>query len=331
MANDLTTRRASFDDFPAILELARAALGWTDADASFLEWKHRANAFGESPMWVAEVDGRIVGFRAFLRWELTAPDGTELRAVRAVDTATDPAFQGRGIFTRLTLDALDEMRAEGVVLVFNTPNTKSLPGYLKMGWQQVGKLPVVVRPNRWRFPLVVANARRPAERGAVATDVGVPATAALGSDHADEIAAVLARVPPADGLRTRHTPASLAWRFGDPGLGYRVVHDGALDRGFAVFRLRRRGPAVEAVVCEVVVPDGEGVASAALLGRIAATDADYLIRLGSDRVTARGFVRLPRVGPVLVSRPVDVIDVEGGWSVPALPAWALTMGDVELL
>jgi GNAT superfamily N-acetyltransferase len=324
----VSTRRASSEDFPAILELAREALGWSDADASFLEWKHRANAFGESPMWVAEADGRIVGFRAFLRWELTAPDGTPLRAVRAVDTATDPAYQGRGIFTRLTLDALEEMRAEGVVLVFNTPNTKSLPGYLKMGWHQVGRLPVVVRPNRWRFPLVLATARRAAERAAVATDVGAPASVALGPVHADEIAPVLARVPRTGGLRTRHTPASLAWRFGDPGLGYRLVHDGALERGFAVFRLRRRGSAVEAVVCEVVVPGGERAVAEALLRLVAASDADYLIRLGSDGVTARGFVRLPHMGPVLVSRPLGA---EGEWSVPALPGWSLTMGDVELL
>ena len=99
--DEVTTRRASTDDFAAILELARAALGWSDGDAAFLEWKHRQNPFGESPMWVAEADGRVVGFRAFMRWELTTPDGDALSAARAVDTATDPEFQGRGIFAAL--------------------------------------------------------------------------------------------------------------------------------------------------------------------------------------------------------------------------------------
>ena len=73
-----------------------------------------------------------------------------LRAVRAVDTATDPDYQGRGLFTRLTLQAIDELRAEGVDFVFNTPNDQSRPGYLKMGWQVVGTLPTHVRPTRWR-------------------------------------------------------------------------------------------------------------------------------------------------------------------------------------
>lgn len=321
----VTTRRASTDDFPAVLGLARAALGWSDGDPGFLEWKHQRNAFGVSPMWVAEDDGRVVGFRAFLRWELTAPDGHVVRAVRAVDTATAPEHQGRGIFTRLTSDALADLQAEGVELVFNTPNDKSLPGYLKMGWQEVGRLPAVVRPARWRFPLVVATARRPAGRDAVTTDVGEPAAAALAPARAEEIAAVLSRLPVVQGLRTRHRPASLAWRFGEPALGYRVVHPGALGRGFVVFRLRRRGAAVEAVVSEVLVPGGDAAVTRTLLSRVAGAGADYLIRLGSDGVTAPAFVRLPRMGPILVGRAL------GDRPVPPLAGWALTMGDVELL
>jgi GNAT superfamily N-acetyltransferase len=79
------------------------------------------------------------------------PDGTTINAVRAVDTATHPDWQGRGIFSRLTLGALDDLRDDGVDCVFNTPNDKSRPGYLKMGWQQVGKVPVSVRLTGPRF------------------------------------------------------------------------------------------------------------------------------------------------------------------------------------
>ena len=78
-------------------------------------------------MWVALAGSRVVGFRAFLRWELVGPDGRVRYAARAVDTATDPDFQGRGIFTRLTLEALDALPADGVELVFNTPNARASP------------------------------------------------------------------------------------------------------------------------------------------------------------------------------------------------------------
>src|SRR6478735_9586729 len=131
MADELDVRRADRGDLDGILALARAALGWTDSDSSFLEWKHLENPFGASPMWDATDDERVVGFRTFVRWEFLRPDGHVVRAARAVDTATDPAYQGRGIFTRLTLEGLEHLPSDGVQLIFNTPNAKSLAGYLK--------------------------------------------------------------------------------------------------------------------------------------------------------------------------------------------------------
>ncbi len=61
-----------------------------------------------------------------------------VRAVRAVDTATHPDHQGRGIFSTLT-PTRSRRCGSRADLVFNTPNEKSLPGYLKMGWQIVGQ------------------------------------------------------------------------------------------------------------------------------------------------------------------------------------------------
>ena len=155
----LEIRTARSDDRAAVLELLASSLNWVPNELfdRFFAWKHEQNPFGVSPAWVA-VDGtRIVGFRTFVRWEYQNPDGRPRRAVRAVDTATHPDYQGRGIFNRLTLHALDALRSEGVDFVFNTPNDKSRPGYLKMGWREVGRLPASVRPSglrarsgRWR-------------------------------------------------------------------------------------------------------------------------------------------------------------------------------------
>ena len=64
-----------------------------------------------------------------------------------MDTATHPDFQRRGIFSRLTEAAVEAARDDGVDLVFNTPNEKSGAGYLKMGWQEVGPIGVMVRPG----------------------------------------------------------------------------------------------------------------------------------------------------------------------------------------
>jgi GNAT superfamily N-acetyltransferase len=326
MVDDIVTRRATRDDFRAVLELLRRALGWVDDDARFLEWKHLQSPFGESPMWVALAGPRIVGFRAFLRWELVGPDGRVRHAARAVDTATDPDFEGRGIFTRLTLEAVAALPGEGVDLVFNTPNARSLPGYLKMGWAEVGRLSAAVRPARWRFATVVATARRPAERGNVATSVGIPAGEGLADLRLVDRLLESAAAPL--GLATHRSSGYLQWRYGHPDLGYRVlVHGAPADpEGLLVFRLRRRGAAVEGVIDDLVVPRGSPEVARSLVDRLArAREADYLIRLQDSRVTRDRFVRLPQVGPILVGRSLTDIPV------PDRRGWAPSMGDVELL
>ncbi len=158
----LEIRPATPDDRAQILGLLQRSLGWGD-DPRFAElyrWKHETNAFGPSPTWVAVDGDRIAGVRIFMRWEFVR-GGRVLRAVRAVDTATDPDYQGRGLFTALTIQALDEMKSDGVDFVFNTPNDQSLPGYLKMGWREVGRLPAAVRMRGPGAALKMVRARVP--------------------------------------------------------------------------------------------------------------------------------------------------------------------------
>src|SRR5947207_641939 len=142
----LEIRPASGDDLPGILEVCRRALGWSDVSTRFLEWKHLESPFGPSLMMVAVDHERVVGFRAFLRWEFVDGAGGTVRAARAVDTATDPEYQRRGLFRSLTLAALDALRDDGTRFVWNTPNATSLAGYLTMGWQEVGRIPVAAAP-----------------------------------------------------------------------------------------------------------------------------------------------------------------------------------------
>src|SRR4026209_636693 len=102
---EMSTSRAQVDirmsnagDDDAILALLQASLGWVPDDlfARFFEWKHRQSPFGVSPPWVALDGERVIGFRTFMRWEFEH-EGRPRRAIRAVDTATHPDYQGRGI------------------------------------------------------------------------------------------------------------------------------------------------------------------------------------------------------------------------------------------
>lgn len=320
----LAFRRATAADEGAILGLLRASLGWGDDGrfASFFAWKHQENSFGMSPTWVAADGERVVGFRAFMRWELEGPGGV-VRAVRAVDTATHPEYQRRGIFSRLTCRALDELTAEGVALVFNTPNDRSGPGYLKLGWNKVGRLPVRFRPTSLGAIVHLAGARCPAERWSVPNTAGLPAAEAL-ADPA--VAGLLADQPSVPSVRTRRTPQFLTWRYGFEPLHYRAVLAGeSAGDGLALFRCRRRGTAVEGTVCDVLVPGDDSRLRRRLLGKVLTVPGlDYVVDL--SRGGARhDFMPLLRQSPTLYARTLATD------SIPALPRWQLSLGDVELL
>ena len=323
--NDLEIRRSTPADRPRVLSLLRRSLGWGD-DPRYEElfaWKHDANPFGASPAWVAQHGERVVGFRTFMRWEFQL-DGETIRAVRAVDTATDPEYQGRGVFRRLTLHALDEIGSERVDFVFNTPNRASRPGYLRMGWQELGRLPVRVQPRGLRGLARLVRARVPAEHWPIPGRAlpGAPAAEALAD--AGVIDALCEQLADPRGLSTRRTPAFLAWRYGLAVLGYRALLVGdAPGDGLVLFRVRRRPPAVEVAILDAVVPAGPSAPTGLTRRLLGDCGADHAIAIGTTLPGGHG-IPLPRQGPVLTWRAL------ARSSVPPLGGWSLSLGDVEL-
>lgn len=318
---DIEVRAAVPADQPGILSLCSKALGWRSEDPQeeFFRWKHEENAFGPSPAWVALHDGAVVGFRTFLRWSFVDEEGRQIRALRAVDTATDPAYQGQGIFRRLTLQAVSELTLSGDSIVFNTPNDQSRPGYLKMGWSVARRLPVGVLPRNPKALATMIASRVPAELWSEATDVGLDAATTLADP---DTARALLRHAPAEGIHTLRSPEYLAWRTAFEPLRYRVLFATDRDpgRGGVIFRLRRRGDAVEAALVEMLVPDMRTGTS--LVRRVLAeTGAHYAIGLRTG--PSWGLLPLPRQGPLLTTRPLAA-------SAPSPDDWALTLGDVEL-
>jgi N-acetylglutamate synthase-like GNAT family acetyltransferase len=144
----MTIRKAAERDVPAIVELLKLSLGedLLPKSEAFWNWKHTSNPFGESPVLVQEDAGKIVGVRAFMQWRWIK-EGKIYKALRAVDTATHPEYQGKGIFKKLTLGLVDESIKGGYDFIYNTPNGSSMPGYLKMGWQTLGKPLIRIRPS----------------------------------------------------------------------------------------------------------------------------------------------------------------------------------------
>jgi GNAT superfamily N-acetyltransferase len=134
-------RKATPSDVPAIVSLLKLSLGegLIQKSETYWNWKHIDNPFGASAILLADEDDQLIGVRAFMRWNWESKKLT-YKSLRAVDTVVHPKFQGKGVFKKLTMALREQCRSEGFDFIFNTPNTLSRPGYLKMGWQDIGRI-----------------------------------------------------------------------------------------------------------------------------------------------------------------------------------------------
>jgi GNAT superfamily N-acetyltransferase len=340
-------RIAQERDIPGIVELLKKSLGESLLPKSELywRWKHVENPFGVSPVLVTFDGDELVGVRAFMPWKWQRADGQVLQAVRAVDTATHPDYQGKGIFKKLTLSLLEYCQEHGTDVVFNTPNQNSKPGYLKMGWREAGKLPIHIELLR-PVSMVLARLRRRRAAESV-NDDRVPGIAAGRAPDSARVAnwlehpgvtAVLesSRQQRGQTWYTPHTRESLLWRYDHVPVVQYGAHGmmrGEQLEALMFYRLKPSGMGVEFRVADMFVRADVSKRALAAWVRAEARrqKADYITvsgynpwYKGSGLLNFRGL----RIGPGVTIRAVaseeKLADLE------AFRAWSPSLGDLEL-
>ena len=350
--SDVTIVEWSDEYTPQILELAQSTLGAGGSVAKtedFWRWKHQENPFGRS-YGILAVDERayaVAALRILLRWQFVSPSGEKIGAARAVDTATHPAFQRRGLFSQLTKQAVHDLQGEGTRLIFNTPNDKSLPGYLKMGWTLVDRRSIFLRPLR---PLRMARRRfQPVSARVAVNAAGYFADGAIEPWHGFverygsavwEMVREWESQRVACGWRTVRSEAYYSWRYGrHPNVSYYVYAlrgadaAGAPLLGFAVLRPNVRFGWQEVVLCDMALAEPVPNLGRELLRTLAKNlEADYVVAhfaQGSveyDCMCRSGFFRAAGQGMRFTVRPLDI-----GLASAARPdAWDLSLGDLEV-
>ncbi|MGG7053953.1 GNAT family N-acetyltransferase [Nitrosomonas sp. ANs5] len=331
-------------DSQAVLDVVRSSLpgnAATRKTEKYWRWKHIENPFGMSLGTIANVQEEVIAVRSFMQWRFLFGT-TELTAVRAVDTVTADAWRGKGIFKQLTLQAVKNLEADGVDLVFNTPNQNSAPGYLKMGWCDIGSVPLYIRPlepSRIVWALIKGKSGAGPVMPAWYPDEAQLPRWVEWEDHGEIIAVMrsheMNRRP--FGLRTVRTADYLSWRYGrNPQADYRVhiLRENGHAVAVAVLRPNIRYGLRELVITEIWARDANPGFMRRLLdtlGRCA--EADYMIAhfaKGSAEYTAlrkSSFFRVPVRKMRLFTRklgkplPASVFTMQG---------WDLTLGDLEL-
>lgn len=123
----------------ALLRSSRTSLDARFADNNYWLWKHVKNPAGRSLVFAGFTSaGDIVSVRAFMRWGLTVK-GEPVPAFRPLDSATRADYRRLGLFNTGTKLALEAAGREGVTLSLGNPNSLSLPGYKKLGWNVISQ------------------------------------------------------------------------------------------------------------------------------------------------------------------------------------------------
>lgn len=93
----------------------------------WFNWKYMDNIYGDSYIVLAYYEEKAIGARAFWRNDIE-----NYTCYQPCDTAVLKDYRGLGIFTKMTIKALDDTKG---AFIYNYPNDNSRPGYLKLGWK----------------------------------------------------------------------------------------------------------------------------------------------------------------------------------------------------
>lgn len=326
-------RSARQEDLPGIIDCLKRSLGETSSPKSveYWKWKHVDNPFGPSPVLIAVDQDKVVGVRAFMRWQWRW-QSRNFKALRAVDTATDPDYQGQGIFKKLTMTLLEKCRKEGDDLIFNTPNTQSKPGYLKMGWSEVGKLPVRIKVRK---PVAMAmNYLRNETPRVPRVDKSLPIfnlTTAL-KNFDDSIA----RYPRPSGIFTPKNKTFLQWRYINcPIQHYYGYVEGEDQQMLCIFYPKPQRFGIELRLCEVRANSPFAMKRMKRAMRLIERTFNpvywSVANLGDsvmkDALKESGFGRPRQIGPILTLNRLQP-QLQEDWL--SIQPWDATLGDLEL-
>jgi predicted N-acetyltransferase YhbS len=252
-----------------VADLMQRVWGRRPAEAE-LEWSYERNPVRAASVLVAEEDDRVVGSVAisFLRMSI---GGEEVEVGMPVGLATDPAYQGRGVFSRLEAANEERVRELGIRLLLIVPNAASTPVLAgRLGWRELPSLRVWARGRVLR-----ARPRR--------------------ARQADRLPPLVTQChkPRVTGDRVLRDSAWLNWRFADAPRPYLLL-DGR--DGYAVAGSRGRLGVVAAVSPRGARGDLLGDVTAAARGRLLIAAPPPGER---RRYALAGYVPTPRAFTVL--------------------------------
>ena len=131
-------------DMPGVRRVLEATYGGEATPADVYDWWSFGCPCASSGFMVAESDGSIVGVQPLEIFPYH--DGQEsLKGGMLTGVAVHPEFRRRGIFSALVAACEQEAWRQGAAFVSTMPNDRSRPGFLKLGYTDLGRRKLLVR------------------------------------------------------------------------------------------------------------------------------------------------------------------------------------------
>ncbi|QIO21070.1 GNAT family N-acetyltransferase [Haloarcula sp. JP-L23] len=112
---------------------------WPEYPSGWFDWKFADNPYlPEAPIVVAERDGRIVGARPNLAFQMRAGD-TYHTAIQSCETMVHEDHRRRGLFSRMSQRLFEDYADGGADFTFNVPNQMTTAGLAKLGCEIAGE------------------------------------------------------------------------------------------------------------------------------------------------------------------------------------------------
>jgi len=145
---DWRMKQYSPGDREGVHQLRTVVYGETFSEDDWV-WKFERSHLRPARIYLAESEGMIVGLRIFTYREVKVLDEV-WPSIVTVDGMVHPDFQRRGIWSSLMREGIERLRAEGIDIALSFPGTHrhTYAGFLKLGWSDVGPVPMLVKPLR---------------------------------------------------------------------------------------------------------------------------------------------------------------------------------------
>ena len=111
-----------------------------------LQWLHQQNLVKTSTIYYAMHNKDIAGIYTAL--PVLFKIGDDIKpALQSIDTLTDVAHRGKGLFPKLAKKLYADAEVDNYALVYGIPNDSSAPGFFnKLQWTSFGEIPFLVKP-----------------------------------------------------------------------------------------------------------------------------------------------------------------------------------------